>query len=793
MSDSFIHLITQRRWTVLALSLVILAAAMTGLPRTKLVSDFEVFFSPDNTDLLAYHAIQDEYTRDDNIMFVVSARNGNAFTRDTMAAVEAMTEAAWALPFSIRVDSLTNYQHTRADADDLLVENLIEDAGTLSDEQLSVARDTAINEITLYKRLVRDGDVTGINVSFDINDADRNKEFPAIVNAARALGKRFEAENDGIEVRLVGKLINNDAFRASSINDLTHLVPLAFLLAMITIMIFMWRSSRRIFTALSATFSVLLVILFSILTAQGIASWIGIPITPPVANAPTMILTLAIADSIHILVSYFQFQRSGENKTTAMVSSLKLNAQPVFLTSATTLLGFLSLNFSDSPPFQDLGNLVAVGVLFAWLYSMTILPALMLLLPSSVKATNESKTQNNAGMNSLANWVIKHYRPLLFSGTAVVILFAALVPRNELNDVWAEYFDKSTIQRQSSDYVRAHLTSVNNVSFSLGSEGQGGITDPAYLAKVDEFAQWLRSHPFISHVYSFTDVMKRINKNMHGDDESWHKLPEDRQLAAQYLLMYELSLPFGLDVNNQINMSKSATKLIATANDSSTSDLLAFQDDAREWLQANAPESMYHPGAGGDVMFAHIGQSNIRSMLFGTLLALAGISVLIALMLRSVRYGIISLVPNLAPAAIAFGFWALYDGEIGLGLSVVIGMTLGIVVDDTIHFMSKYLRAKREQSLSTADAISYAFNTVGVALVITTVILCVNFGVLAMSTFRLNSDMGLMTALTIFAALIIDFFLLAPLLLWLEKDDKQPQTSDQGAAALTLETAEQNI
>jgi predicted RND superfamily exporter protein len=791
MSDNIIHLITQRRWTVLALSIVILAAAMTGLPRTKLVSDFEVFFSPDNTDLLAYHAIQDEYTRDDNIMFVVSARNGNAFTADTMSAVEAMTEAAWALPFSIRVDSLTNYQHTRADADDLLVENLIEDAPTLSAEQLALARDTAIDEITLYKRLVRDGDVTGINVSFDINDADRNKEFPAIVNAARDLGKQFEAQYDGIEVRLVGKLINNDAFRASSINDLTQLVPIAFLLAMITIMVFMWRSSRRVFTALSATFSVLLVIIFSILTAQGIASWIGIPITPPVANAPTMILTLAIADSIHILVSYFQFQRSGENKVAAMVSSLKLNAQPVFLTSATTLLGFLSLNFSDSPPFQDLGNLVAVGVLFAWFYSMTVLPAIMLLLPSSVKPTAEGQTANNASMNQLANWVIKHHRPLLFSGTAVVILFAALVPRNELNDVWAEYFDKSTIQRQSSDYVRTHLTSVNNVSFSLGSEGQGGITDPAYLAKVDEFAQWLREHPFISHVYSFTDVMKRINKNMHGDDESWYKLPEDRQLAAQYLLMYELSLPFGLDVNNQINMSKSATKLVATANDSSTSDLLAFQDDAREWLQANAPESMYHPGAGGDVMFAHIGQSNIRSMLFGTLLALAGISVLIALMLRSVRYGIISLVPNLAPAAIAFGFWALYDGEIGLGLSVVVGMTLGIVVDDTIHFMSKYLRAKREQSLSTADAISYAFNTVGVALVITTVILCVNFGVLAMSTFRLNSDMGLMTALTIFAALIIDFFLLAPLLLWLEKDDKHKETSNQSANE-ALQTAEQS-
>ncbi len=778
MRTPALELITRYRWSLVLLSTLILLAAMSGLSRTRVVSDFEVFFEPDNTDLLAYHAMQDEYTNDDNILFVVTAKDGNVFSAETMTAVEALTEAAWGLPDSIRVDSLTNYQHTRADGDDLLVQNLVEDAANMSPEQLAEAGEIARNEITLYKRLVRDGDVTGVNVSFEIRDGDRNVEFPKIVAAAREIQRQFINDYPGIEVRLVGKLINNNAFRESSLHDLTHLVPLALLLALLCIALFMWRGSHKLVTAASATFSVLLIILFSILTAQGIASWLDIPVTPPVANAPTMILTLAIADSIHILVSYFQYQRQGEAPPRAMLSSLQLNAQPVFLTSITTLVGFLSLNFSDSPPFQDLGNIVAIGVAFAWLFSMTLLPALMLILPTRVAPNHsvETRTAASPATAALADWVIHHYRPLLYSGSALVIAFALLVPNNTLNDVWAEYFDETTVQRQSSDYARTHMTSVNNVAFSLSAGESNGITDPAYLAKVDEFADWLRGHPFISHVYSFTDVMKRINMNMHGDQPDWYRLPEERNLAAQYMLMYELSLPFGLDVNNQVNMDKSATKLLATARNSSTSDLLAFQEDAQRWLRDNAPPAMYHPGAGGDVMFAHIGQNNIRSMLFGTLLALIGISVLIAVMLKSVRYGIISLVPNLAPAAVAFGFWALYDGEIGLGLSVVVGMTLGIVVDYTIHFLSKYLRAKREQQLSTAAAVRYAFNTVGVALVVTTIILCVNFGVLAMSTFRLNSDMGLMTAITIFIALIVDFFLLAPLLLWLEQGKAMADT-----------------
>jgi predicted RND superfamily exporter protein len=174
-------------------------------------------------------------------------------------------------------------------------------------------------------------------------------------------------------------------------------------------------------------------------------------------------------------------------------------------------------------------------------------------------------------------------------------------------------------------------------------------------------------------------------------------------------------------------------------------------------------------GASPTIMFAHIGMKNIKSMLSGTTIALVLISLILFVALKSWRYGLLSLIPNLIPAGMAFGVWAIIDGEIGLALSVVTAMTLGIVVDDTIHFLSKYLRARREKGLNAEDAVRYAFSTVGVALWVTSIALVAGFLVLSTSSFKLNSGMGLLTAIVIAIALIVDFLLLPPLLIWLDR------------------------
>jgi predicted RND superfamily exporter protein len=514
------------------------------------------------------------------------------------------------------------------------------------------------------------------------------------------------------------------------------------------------------------TLATVLVILMSIATAIGAAGWLGIKLTPPSASAPTMIMTLAVADCVHLLVTFLQRLRKTPDKAEAMVESLRLNLQPIFLTSVTTAIGFLSMNFSDAPPFRDLGNIVAIGVVAAFVYCIALLPVLMLALP--VRAT-VVRSGSVAAMDRIADFVVDHRRSVLGGMGLLVLGLVAFVPNNELNDEFVKYFDHRVEFRVDTDFTTDNLTGLYNIAYSLEADESGAISEPAYLNRLEAFANWYRQQPEVLHVSSLSDTLKRLNKNLHGDDPAWYRIPDSRELAAQYLLLYEMSLPYGLDLNNQINVDKSATKLDVSVKSISSNRTIALEERAQQWLKENVPANMRAHGASPSIMFSHIGARNIRTMLTGTTLALILISMILVFALRSLRIGLISLVPNLVPAAMAFGLWGLLVGQVGLALSVVAGMTLGIVVDDTVHFLSKYLRARREEGLSPADAVRYAFHTVGTALWTTSVVLIAGFLVLTYSPFEINSGMGLLTAITIGLALLADFLLLPTLLMTLDK------------------------
>ena len=283
---------------------------------------------------------------------------------------------------------------------------------------------------------------------------------------------------------------------------------------------------------------------------------------------------------------------------------------------------------------------------------------------------------------------------------------------------------------------------------------------------------WLRSQPEVQHVRSITDTFQRLNMNLHGDDPAFYKLPEQRDLAAQYLLLYELSLPYGLDMNNQLDVDKSSTQVIATLENLTTRELRDVTQRGEQWLKDHAP-SMQTTGVGPAIMFAYISERNIKSMLGATLIALLLISLLVGFALRSFKLGMVSLLPNLLPAGLAFGIWGFLVGEVNMAAAMVTGMSLGIVVDDTIHFLSKYLRAKREKGMEAEAAVHYAFSTVGVAIVVTSVILLAGFMILAQSTFALNSQMALLTSIAIVMALVADFLLLPVLLMRIDKSKKR--------------------
>jgi len=755
--DKFIGLIVKHPMLVILAFLSFTFLAASGAQNLVFKSDYRIFFDEDNPELLAYDSIQKIYNKSDNVTFIVVPKDGDVFTVEHLVALKALTKQSWQVPYSTRVDSLTNFQYTYAEEDDMIVEDLVMNAQSLSAEDVTQIKYIALNEPQLVNKIVSQlGHVSVVDVAVKLPGIDPAGEVPEVVSYVRKLKDDFLKANPGTQIHLSGMVMMNNAFAESAMTDGTTLIPLMFLTVIVII--------GLLLRTISGTFATVLIIFMSIAGAMGLAGWMGFYLSGPSSSAPTIILTVAVADCIHILASMFYEMRHGADKKTAIIKSLQVNLQPIFLTSITTAIGFLSMNFSDIHPYRDLGNIVAMGGMLAFVFSVTIFPALLSVLPMRVKVQDDV-TQDK--MSRLADFVINKRKMLLSLVGVVVIASTIFIPKNEINDDFVKYFDETVPFRTATDFMQENLSGMTLLELSVKSGESNGVNNPYYLKKVAQFSDWLRAQPETDHVNTLTDTLKRLNKNMHGDDPAWYKLPDSREMSAQYLLLYEMSLPYGLDLNTQLNVDKSSTKVIATFENLSSNQQIELGQRINTWFASNAaPFELDF--ASPSFMFANIGQKSIKSMLLGTVVALLLISILLGFALKSWRFGLISLLPNLLPAAVAFGVWGMINGQIGMSMSMVIGMTLGIVVDDTVHFLSKYLHARRNNNSDAKAAVHYAFGNVGSALWITTLVLVAGFTVLAQSTFKLNGDMGLLTAITILIALLIDFLFLPPLLIALD-------------------------
>ena len=766
--DRFAAALTRRvignRGIVLVGAVLIAVLLGSGASRLEFSTNYRVFFSEANPELQAFEELQNTYTKNDNFFFVVEPKSGAAFDRETMAAVEELTEAAWQIPYTIRVDSVSNFQHTYAVEDDLIVEDLVRDAEHREAQFLDARRDVALAEPLLRNQiLTSDGDVTAINVVLQYPEKGF-MEVPEAVEHARALQTDIESKYPELTIHLTGVSMLNNAFAETGMSDGATLMPMMFLV----IFLLTWLIIR----SLTATFSTLLVIGLSTTVAMGVAGFFGVKLTPIAMSAPIVILTLAVADSIHILMSLKSLMREGMAKTEALVEAVRINFLPVSITSLTTIVGFLSLNFSDSPPYWHLGNITAVGILAAWVFSITVLPAALSLLPYRVKAGQGTEWSVRA-MDRLSEFVIRRYRTLLVGVGLPALALIAVIPTLDFNDQWVEYFDERIEFRVDSDNAMNHF-GLYPIEYSIPANGPGGISEPEYLANLEAFTDFLREQEHVTHVYSLSDIMKRLNRNMHADEDSYYRIPDDRDLAAQYLLLYELSLPYGLDLNDRINVDKSATRVTATVAQATSAETKAFFNDVDAWMADNMPSYMHAKPTSAAVMFTYISERNMENMVVGTIIAIAAIAVIMMFALQSVRLGTLSLVPNGLPILTTFGAWALLVGEVGFSVATVASISLGIIVDDTVHWLSKYVRARDERNLSVEDSIRYAFRNVGMAIVVNTVILAAGFFVMTTSAFKMNVDLGLMTILSIVGALILDFLFLPALLLF-GRSKEQPE------------------
>jgi len=730
-----------------------------GITSVVFDPDMERFFPKGHPATSLSYEIDETFIRTDNLVIAINAKNNSIFTKKTLSLIESLTEKSWTVPYSIRVDSLTNYSYVRSVDDDLLVEPFIENAVSLEDSFIKQREKIVEEEEIIFGSLIsKDKKTTVISIIVDPPNPDANIKLIDTVEYMLEYVDEAKSNYPELDIRVLGTPYQEYISPKMVLSEMPIVMPSMLLLILVSVFFLL----RSVFAVLAT----ILVIVLSLIATFGSVGYIGNALNQMVITIPILIITLALADCVHLFSIFFQQRVKGHSSKESMIRSLELNLQPLFLTTLTTCIGFLSFNVLDVPPLQDLGNFVSIGIAMAFIF--TIFFAAPLFSFFEIKAPKSVNQQINLS-RKIAKFSLKNSKTLLWSVPLASLLLICLIPLNVLDENPTQMYDEGFTSFSADTLWLDEMLGVTfPVSFKANSN-TGSVSEPEFLKKIDNFVKWLETQDEVNHVTSLAHTMKNLNKSMHGDDPEWETIPESEELSSQYLFFYEMSLPMGLDLNSSISQDRASTKISANLDDMSGQEFLKFDKKVRVHIQENNLTEIISPAAGFRVVFSHISMVIVNSLLFGVFLGLLSITLLLGLFFRSIPFGVLSAFPNVLPIAAAFGIWALYDGQVGFMVAVGMGSTLGIIVDFTVHLLSKYDLARREMGQSPEEAVVFAFESVGFALIVMTIVISLGFLVLNLVNFMPLHDFARFSTISFVMALIIDFLLFPNLLVKFDK------------------------
>lgn len=724
-------------------------ASCAGLFGLTVTSDTRVFFAPDNPHLQQLDNFDRTYTQNNNILLIATAKKGTMLEPDNLAALLDLTERSWLLPHSSRVDGFTNFTDIETEDDDIAIGDLVAHGAPWDESELDHYSAVATTDPQVANRFIsRDLHTAGININFTLPDKG-SQAINEINAAAHALADDFAAQYPNMDVYVTGNVALMQVFSLAAMRDVRLLLPVS-LAVILLVMVLTLRSFQE-------TLTIAALLALSSAMATSLLGWLNHPIDIATVVAPVIIMTLAMAGFIHIVTAIHRLMRDGMDQRDAIVEGLGENFHPITLTSLTTAIGFLALNFADAPPFNYLGNLVILGIAINYIFTFTLFPILFNRLRLKVRESS-APTEPNRIVRMLQ---VNSY-PILIVGGILILTSSLGITQINLDDDFIRYFDKSFSYRVASDVAEERLTGLNIIEFDLPAGEEDGIFDPEYQRNVDAFLTWIRAQDKVASATAITDYTRKLYRHLDPEGAAQTPLPTERSQIAQFYLLMDMSLPEGRSLSDVISTDQSSSRLTLILRNATSGDIRTMNERASTWLKTHAPE-MATTGISINVLFSHLSITNIRSMISGTIISFVLISMVIALLLRSIKLGAISLLANSIPALVGFGLWGLLVGTVNLGASVLVAMTLGIVVDDTIHYLSAF-RTRLNKGMDPTRAAADALQKIGPAMIITTVSLIAGFAVMTLSGFDVNKTLGLFTAIIIAAALIADLLLLPALL-----------------------------
>jgi predicted RND superfamily exporter protein len=755
----FTNLVKKHSKASFFISLLFIGALAPGLRLFSEKYDVRIWFRETDPLIKTLNSFERQFGNDESVVVVMHAPEG-IFTPGPAQALREITEEMWKVPEVIRVESLSNYNYTYAIDDDIIVEPFFLEPGVEMDQSyLKDRREKALSHKVMPNYLVSEDGKAAMIFARLVPTLDGSPNYEVIVGKTEELVSKYRERKD-LELHIIGEAAVNDAFRSVANSDAAIFLPSLFALIIIYLLL-----TFRSFVAMLFPFGVTII---SLLTTLGLAFTMGFSYNNILSILPAILIAISIADSVHILVTYFNFRGGGMGNEEAAYFALHKNLIPTFLTSVSTMIGFFSLTMTELVPVRQLGILAGIGCFFAWLTTIFFMCPMLFWIPFKVPKHFESLTgKSEDGVNPYAAKLVDKIDAHKGKMIIVMVIFAVvslfLSTKININSNPYEYFNQRQAIRKANDFVKEVFGGNTGPEFIIDSGKEEGIKDPTFLRKVEAFKNKVDALPYVNKTVDIIDIVKDMNKNLYGGKESEYRLPETQNQVGEQLFLYSMSLPQGMDLNNRMTLK----------NDKMRMSVLWSIYDTKGWLKhigeiekMGKEMGLQIEATGKFYLFQRMMDYVVLTFVKSITMAMFLVALLMIVIFRSFKIGLISLIPNVLPLVLGGAIMVLGKVDLNIGSALVFSVCLGIAVDDTIHFLSNYYRLKKE-GMAEKEIMGTIFTYTGSALLVTTVILASGFGIYYFGDFIPNENFGMLCALVLTGALLIDMLFLPALLMWL--------------------------
>lgn len=764
----FNHWLMRHPLSCLGILLIIMAVLLPGW--TKLYKDFsfKALYKTDDPLLDLYEEFEATFGNDDSIMLALIPRQG-VLNSDFLRSLRQVTEQMWMVKDIKRVDSLINYEFITVDGDDIQVFHINDiEEDRFSKQQIETIKNFMDQDRNLEGFLMDKkrqltmliGQIRNTHQSqYQVDYMQMFDDVDQIVQ------KAFHGQE--VKVHFMGAVAFQKYYQDLAFSDLLFLVPLMSGIFAVLLLV-IYRSLWGVILPFAVMF-------LSLVGLVGFMGHMGFSINSLSSVCPAVLMTIAMADSVHILTSFFLAASKGHTLTSSLSYSLNKNFGPTLLTSITTAVGFYSFSTATVKPIAQLGMAIAFGVLLTWVISYLIFPPFLQWIYRKKYPQNEKELEHpdhfinhietSSGSQRFVAWLERFKLPTLILSVLLFFGSLSLMGKLEVNLYPLKEFPSDHPANTAMVQVEEKLGAATGLEMMIDSGAPDGIKEPAFMRKVDDFAAWLENRPAIHNTISIHHTIKQLNQRLHQDLEEFYRIPETRELIAQELFFFNLGLPPGRELNNRISTHHQKIRLTAQWDIHNSKDALKEIKVINQEIKKRDLDAVV---TGKTPMLHSLNPYIVKIFLQSFSMALILITIILIIVLKSIKLGLMALMPNVFPICLGAALFYLSGNQVDIASVLIASVCLGVAVDDSIHFLFEYQKYRR-LGQDTHQAVASVMTTTFPSLLHTTFIIVVGFGSFLLAEYIPNQKFGVFSSIILCLALVADVTILPVVLFYTEK------------------------